>query len=232
MSPLATIEPEQLAEITIVGVRGEIDVSNGEAVQNRDPRLRHSRNALRRPRPLGRALLRQCGRAPVVRRRAAPLPARHCVRHRASRAVRTYARCSSSAVRSTCSRRSTIATPRSTAANARAHEIADDVEHAVDARTVQGHPAVDHDVLPGDEAGQVGAQEHDDVGDVVGLPDPGEGRLRRHGVAASSPGSLEQRARSAGVAIIPGDTALTRIVGAYSSAADAVSAATAALAAA
>ena len=33
MSPLATIEPEQLAEITIVGVRGEIDVSNGEAVQ-------------------------------------------------------------------------------------------------------------------------------------------------------------------------------------------------------
>ena len=33
MSPLATIEPEQHAEITIVGVRGEIDVSNGEAVQ-------------------------------------------------------------------------------------------------------------------------------------------------------------------------------------------------------
>ena len=35
-----------------------------------------------------------------------------------------------------------------------------------------------------------------------------------------------------GVGIIPGDTALTRIVGAYSSAAEAVSAATAALAAA
>jgi len=33
MSPLATVEPEQLEDITIVGVRGEIDVSNGEAVQ-------------------------------------------------------------------------------------------------------------------------------------------------------------------------------------------------------
>ena len=34
MSTLATVEPEQLEDITIVGVRGEIDISNGEAVQS------------------------------------------------------------------------------------------------------------------------------------------------------------------------------------------------------
>ena len=34
MSPLASVEPEHLDEVTIVGVRGEIDVSNGADVQH------------------------------------------------------------------------------------------------------------------------------------------------------------------------------------------------------
>ena len=97
---------------------------------------------------------------------------------------------------------------------------------------VQRHPAVDHDVLAGDEAGEVGAEEHDDVGDVVGRADPGERRLGRSCAPRGRARAPRAAGAVSGVAIIPGDTALTRIVGAYSSAAVAVSAATAAFAAA
>lgn len=34
MSPLATVDHEQLDEVTVVHVRGEIDVSNGEEIQS------------------------------------------------------------------------------------------------------------------------------------------------------------------------------------------------------
>jgi anti-sigma B factor antagonist len=34
VTPLATVEPEHVEGVTIVGVRGEIDVSNGDEVQS------------------------------------------------------------------------------------------------------------------------------------------------------------------------------------------------------
>ena len=40
-------------------------------------------------------------------------------------------------------------------------------EQPVDSRPVEGHTPVDDDVLPGDEAGHVGAKEHHHVGDIV-----------------------------------------------------------------
>ena len=46
------------------------------------------------------------------------------------------------------------------------------LEDPVDPRAVQGHPPVDDDVLPGDEAGQVRAEEDHHVGDVLGLTEP------------------------------------------------------------
>ena len=87
---------------------------------------------------------------------------------------------------------------RRSAADGRAqrrHHVAHDVEHAVDAGTVQRHAAVDHEVLAGDETGEVGAQEHHDVGDVVGLADAGERRLVDHVLLAAEAAILEQQVR-------------------------------------
>ena len=66
----------------------------------------------------------------------------------------------------------------------------------------------------------------------LGRADPGERRLGRSCAPRGRARAARGAASVSGVAIMPGDTALTRIVGAYSSAADAVSATTAALAAA
>ena len=106
-----------------------------------------------------------------------------------------------------------------------------EVEDPVDARAVQGQPAVHDDVLPRHEARQVRAQEDHDVGHVLGLADP-----RPTGVPFSKRSTWSGMNSNIGavmaVRIMPGDTAFTRIEGAYSRAADAVSAATAALLAA
>ena len=49
-------------------------------------------------------------------------------------------------------------------------ERAKTVQEAVDARAVECHPAVDDDVLPGHETGEIGAEEDDDVRDASGVP--------------------------------------------------------------
>ena len=61
----------------------------------------------------------------------------------------------------------------------RRHQRLDPVEDAVDAGAVEREAAVDHDVLAGDEPGEVRAEEHDDVGDVLGLADPADRACRR-----------------------------------------------------
>ncbi len=104
------------------------------------------------------------------------------------------------------------------------------VEDPVDSRPVQGQTPIDDDVLSGDEPGQVGAQEHDHIGNVIGFPDAAQGvllvkRSRWWGRNCNN-GSVNA------VSIIPGEIEFTRICGPYSRAADAVSAATPALAAA
>jgi hypothetical protein len=89
---------------------------------------------------------------------------------------------------------------------------------------VQGHPTVDHQVLPGDEPGQIRAEKHDDVGDVLWFPDAPRGRLIQKDRTWS--GKLSSNGEVKPVLIMPGETALTLIAGAYSSAAVAVRAAT------
>ena len=84
---------------------------------------------------------------------------------------------------------------------------------------------------PVDEAGQVGAEEDDHVSDVLGFADPPDGRPRLEALGPDS-GMNSNIWAVMVVRIIPGETALTRIDGAYSRAADAVRAATAALLAA
>src|SRR5438445_4918331 len=54
------------------------------------------------------------------------------------------------------------------------------VEDPVDARRVEGEATVDHEVLAGDEPGEVRAQEHHDVRDVLRLTCPAHRRLGDH----------------------------------------------------
>src|SRR5437870_6011091 len=49
---------------------------------------------------------------------------------------------------------------------------AEALEDPVDARCVEREAPVDHQVLARDEPGEVGAEEHDHVGDVLGLARP------------------------------------------------------------
>ena len=86
------------------------------------------------------------------------------------------------------------------------------LEDPVDPRAVQGQPAVNHDVLPGHEPGQVGAQEDHDVGHVLGLADPADRRPLLE--ALHLVGHELEPGRGHGRADHPGDTALTRIDGA------------------
>ena len=103
-------------------------------------------------------------------------------------------------------------------------------EDPVHARSVQRHAPVDDDVLPGDETCQIRAQKNHYVAISSGCPMRASGVVRSY--RARSWGRNCNKGSVRAVRIIPGETELSRILRTVLRAADAVIAATPALAAA